>query len=115
MTSPALLDLAVAFDEARRSAQQRARFAADDPGAPPLTCRYCGEHWRRWAGSVLDGHARCIVTPEFVELAIATWRADPTLNVDAIAEALGVSKSTVNAWVSPLAVVRRANRARRAV
>jgi hypothetical protein len=83
------------------AASQRARWCADDPGAPPLTCRYCGKHWKRWAGSKLDGHAACIVTDDFKEHLSEILRS-PTVSYQEIADAIGVTPSVIRAWTFPI-------------
>ena len=91
-------------DEFRLSnlaASQRARWCADDPGAPPRTCRYCGKHWKRWAGSKLDGHAACIVTEDFKEHLSEILRS-PTVSYQEIADAIGVTPSVIRAWTFPI-------------
>ena len=45
-------------------AKQRERR---DPNAGPRTCPYCGKHWIRIQNSKLDGHAKCLTSPEFRE------------------------------------------------
>lgn len=94
------------FHIARMTASQRALWCADDPGAPLDTCRFCGKHWRRWAGSTLDGHAKCIVGEDF-----KTWlrdlMRDPTLTYSKVSAAIGVSVSVVRSWVMPIAEARR--------
>jgi hypothetical protein len=102
------LDAAVLRDEYRRSnlvASQRARWRADDPGADLNTCRYCGRHWRRWAGSKLDGHAACIVTEDFKQRLAALLRS-PTVTYQAIAAAIGVTPSVVRSWTYPIRSIR---------
>jgi hypothetical protein len=84
-------------------ASQRARWCADDPGADLNTCRYCGKHWRRWAGSKLDGHAACIVTGDFKHRLVILLRS-PTVTYQAIAvaDAIGVTPAVVRSWTYPI-------------
>jgi hypothetical protein len=79
---------------------QRARWSTDDPGAPPRTCRYCGKHWKRWAGSKLDGHAACMVTEDF-KTHLSEILCSPTVSYRGIADAIGVSPSVIRAWADP--------------
>jgi len=58
------LALRDAFRFSNMDRSQRALWCRDYPGAEPNTCRYCGRHWRQWAGSKLDGHAACILTED---------------------------------------------------
>lgn len=95
-----IFDAATLRDEFRLSnlaASQGARWCADHPGAEPNTCRYRGKHWRRWAGSKLDGHAACIVTDDF-KLHLAELLRSPTVTFAAIAEAIGVTPAVVRSW-----------------
>jgi hypothetical protein len=82
-------------------ASQRARWCADDPGADLNTCRYCGRHWRRWAGSKIDGHAACIVTDDFKRRLVILLRS-PTVTYQAIANAIGVTPAVVRSWTYPI-------------
>jgi hypothetical protein len=103
-------DAATLADEFRLAnlvASQRARWCADDPGAEPNTCRYCGRHWRRWAGSKLDGHAACIVTEDF-KLHLCVLLRSPRVTYQAIAGAIGVTPAVVRSWTFPIRTVRRA-------
>ncbi len=89
------------FHIAKMIASQGARWCADDPGAEPDTCRYCGKHWRRWAGSKLDGHSACIVTDDFKKRLSQIMRS-PQITYRAIADAIGVSPSVVRSWTFPI-------------
>jgi hypothetical protein len=89
------------FRLAKLVASQRARWCADDPGADPNTCRYCGRHWRRWAGSKLDGHAACVVTEDF-KLRLSGLLRSPTVTYAAVAEAIGVTPAVVRSWTFPI-------------
>jgi len=91
-----------AFRLSNLAASQRARWCADDPGAEPNTCRYCGRHWRRWSGSKLDGHAACIVTEDFKRRLAELLLSTPVLTYAALAEAIGVSPSVVRSWTFPI-------------
>ena len=93
------------FRSSNRVASQRARWSADDPGAPPRTCRYCGEHWKRWAGSKLDGHAACMVTEDF-KARLAEILRSPAVSYRAIADAIGVTTSVIRAWADPTRATR---------
>lgn len=99
-----LLDLAALRDAFRISnmiASQQARWSADDPGADPHTCRYCGRHWRKWTGSKLDGHAACIVTDDF-KLRLVDVLRSPSVTYQAIADVIGVTPAVVRSWTFPI-------------
>ena len=85
------------YHHARMITSQRARWDASDPGREPNTCRYCGRHWIPWAGSKLDGHAACVVTPEFKAHVAELLRA-PSISYAKIAAIIGVSASVVRSW-----------------
>ena len=89
------------FHHANMVASQRARWCSGYPGAEPNTCRYCGRHWRQWAGSKLDGHAACIVTEDFKQRLTALLRS-PRVTYQAIADAIGVTPSVVRSWTYPI-------------
>lgn len=78
-------------------AAARAVPITTDP--PPQTCRYCGKHWRHWAGSKHDGHVVCVVTPEFQRELLKLYRSDPKISKQAIANVCGVTLSTVCGWL----------------
>ena len=95
--APKLAALAESYRAARETASNAARYTSSS--APPRTCRYCGQSW---SGSPTnDGHARCIVTPEFERSVAELWWSSPKLTREAIARALGVSNGTVHAWTNP--------------
>jgi hypothetical protein len=84
-------DLESAFERARAAVTRSARHAEEQPG----TCRYCGLAWRKYAGTALDGHSSCWVTPAFLdEMAGHASRC----SLSAIAARLGVSTSCVRGW-----------------
>lgn len=89
------------FRLSNMGASQRALWCADHPGADPNTCRYCGKHWRKWAGSRLDGHAACIVTEDFKRELCEILRA-PSVTYQVIADAIGVTPSVVRSWTFPI-------------
>lgn len=93
-----LADLRELFENARIEAVTSARFTR--ASCPANTCRYCGLWWVPVFGTRLDGHARCIVPLDFIEAVTSLWRSDPKLTVQAIADALDVSKATVTSWCS---------------
>lgn len=65
------------------------------------TCRYCGKYWCKWPGSKLDGHAQCVVTPAFKQLACSIYR-DPTITTRDMANALGVTEAVIRSWCAPM-------------
>ena len=89
-----------AFRFSNMSASQRALWCSGYD-AEPNTCRYCGRHWRQWAGSKLDGHAACIVTDDFKQQLIELLRS-PEVTYAAIANAIGVTPSVVRSWTFPI-------------
>lgn len=93
------------FQRDRMIVSQRASWDASDPGAPPNTCRYCGRHWRRWAGSQLDGHAACIVTSEF-KLRVGEILRSPLVSYEVVASAIGVTPAVVRSWTFPIRSAR---------
>lgn len=94
-------DLRDKFHGARMLVSQRARWDVSDPGAPADTCRYCGKYWRQWTGSKLDGHAACIVTPDF-KRHVGELLRDPHVSYSAIGNAIGVTPSVVRSWTFPI-------------
>lgn len=92
-----LTDLRNAFWEARRTAALGARWAADDPGAPPDACRYCGRNRRLFAGSRLDGHAACVVGMDF-KLRVGELLRSPLVSYKAVAAVIGVTPGVVRSW-----------------
>ena len=99
LDTPALRD---AFRYANMAASQRALWCSGHPGAEPNTCRYCGKHWRQWAGSKLDGHAACIVTGDFKQRLAEILRSSPGMTYAALAEAIGVTPAVVRSWTYPI-------------
>ena len=102
MEAPELRDLRDRFRWANHDAGLRALWCAGYPGAEPNTCRYCGKHWRQWAGSKLDGHAACLVTEDFKRHLAELLRSSPTMTYATIADAIGVSKDVVRSWTYPI-------------
>jgi hypothetical protein len=96
-----------AFRHAHMIKSQAALWCEGYPGATPNTCRYCGRHWRQWAGSKLDGHAACIVTDDFKDQLERLLRSSPEMTYVAIAAALGVSASIVRSWTYPIRSTKR--------
>ena len=96
------------FHTSNMIASQRALWCSGFPGAEPNTCRYCGKHWHRWAGSKLDGHAACIVTDDFKSHLSQIMRS-PQVTYRAIADVIGVSPSVVRSWTFPIRANRRAS------
>lgn len=101
MTAIEATALRDAFHTANMIVSQRALWCSGYPGATPNTCRYCGRHWRQWAGSKLDGHAACIVTEDFKQRLIGLLRS-PNVTYTAIANAIGVTPSVVRSWTFPI-------------
>lgn len=64
----------------------------------PFVCRYCNSYWRPVAGTLLDGHAACVVSDEFKTRLAAVMRWHPEFGYHVVSAALGVSYATVRAW-----------------
>ena len=107
-----LTELRDAFRLSNMISSQRALWCSGHPGAEPNTCRYCGRHWRQWAGSKLDGHAACIVTDDFKRQLAEFFRASPGMTFQAVAIVLGVSAAVVRSWMYPVKAVSRRSEAR---
>lgn len=90
------------FRFANMTMSQRALWCSGYPGAEPDMCRYCGKHWRQWAGSKLDGHAACIVTPEFKRRLADLLRSSPGVTYASVAVAIGVTTAVVRSWTYPI-------------
>ncbi len=89
------------FRFANMTKSQLALWCSGYPGAEPDTCRYCGRHWRQWAGSKLDGHAACIVTDDFKRRLVDLLR-DPHVTYKQLADAIGVTPAVVRSWTYPI-------------
>jgi hypothetical protein len=85
------------FYEARRIAALQARWDFNDPKAPSDACRYCGRYWQRRAGSQLDGHAACIVTPDF-KRSIGEILRSPSMTYALVAKMIGATSGMVTSW-----------------
>jgi len=80
-------------------ARWSAGAAAKAPHSPESNfCRYCGEPWKPVAGTMHDGHVRCIVPRSFQEELHKLWWNSPTLSEQQIADILGITVSTVRGW-----------------
>ena len=99
-------DLPAAFSAARAEASAAALGVVED--MPPNTCRYCGKFMRPWGGRRSDGHVRCIVPLAFQRAVFELWWTSPTLTPEQIAEACGVSASTVRGWIANVERMGRA-------
>lgn len=97
-----LAEIRERFHHERMVTSQRAKWRADYPGAELNTCRFCGKHWRKWAGSKLDGHAKCIVGEDFKRW-LGELAGDPMITYSLIGEACGVTISVAQSWISPKA------------
>jgi len=62
-------------------------------------CRYCGRHWRRWTGTNLDGHARCVVGDGFKAQLLAVYESDPRLGLVRLAALFECTTSVIRAWI----------------
>lgn len=87
--------LRCSYESARQAARMSAKFSAED--CPAKTCRYCGEFWWPFAGTKLDGHAKCQVPESFKVYVGGIKRAQ-----QAIADEIGVSLSVLRAWIAPI-------------
>lgn len=95
-----LADLPAAYGTALAAALASAR-----PVAGGLCC-YCGLRWTPLPNSKLPGHALCMVTSEFREALGELYRGSPAISRQQLADLLGVSISTVVAWIKPRAIER---------
>lgn len=82
---------------------RREATANQDPD--PDRCRYCGKWWRKWNGSRLDGHAKCVVGSEFKQY-LRTTLMHTSVSFMKISERLGVTESVVRSWVFPERSIR---------
>lgn len=95
-------DLKQRFDNARAIAKYGVATTPEHGLPGKEWCPFCGKWWRKWAGSVLEGHAACVVPPLFKDelKKFAASRAD--LGYQEIAKALGVSLAVLRSWCSPI-------------
>lgn len=103
MSHPLSLDtIRELFAKARAEATAAAKH---DPSLPDWAeqqvCPYCGEWWRKWNGSRLDGHAACIVPQWFKANLRAELAPRADITFMEVATAIGVSIAVVRSWVSP--------------
>jgi hypothetical protein len=101
-----LVALRDAFVASRCTASNNARRPSGDPCIKPATCRYCGKHWKAYAGSKIDGHAACIVTEDFKQVLYQAIRSS-SVSYQAIADAFGVTPSVIRSWTFPLSERRQ--------
>ena len=98
-----LTDLRAAYD-ADHHARQRAAMC---PSVTPSdVCRYCARFWRPWRGSLLDGHALCVVSDSFMHRVCERLTSEVTFPM--MATALGVGVGTVRAWYAAVKMRRAA-------
>ncbi len=77
---------------------ERAHRTASAPPPPDSgICRYCGKARQLYAGSLLDGHANCMVGDAFKRRLAAAMR-DPRLTYAMLSSVLGVGGATIRAW-----------------
>lgn len=94
-----------ALEREFRRARDEAKAIRDHgppPGVPPNTCRYCGAFWRRYVGSTLDGHAKCIVPAWFKRELISLFARQPALTYRTVSQTIGVTPAVVRSWVAPI-------------
>jgi hypothetical protein len=63
-------------------------------------CRYCGVGWVPWPGTQLDGHARCIVTPDFQDELWRLWLVSRELSLSVASRLCGVPHGYIKAWLA---------------
>lgn len=84
------------YDRARAAMLAKVRYTRD-----PDRCKYCGRRraLKAWNQDkcTLDGHALCVVTPEFMQL-VRTVGARP-VSYAALTNTLGVSLQTIRTWM----------------
>lgn len=76
-------------------AKQRERF---DPNTPEGRCPYCKRDWRKICNTKLDGHAKCLVSVEFMAEYAKLVSQNGWLTYQKIGEALGLTVSIARAW-----------------
>jgi hypothetical protein len=87
------------FYLSQAKASERAEWSVKD--CPANKCRYCGKPWRVWAGSKLDGHAKCIVTEDYKQT-LRVLLSSPKVTYQEVADVIGVSSSVLRSWASPM-------------
>lgn len=87
------------YKKARQEAFD-ARVLVMQPSPDERRCWYCGLYWWKFPGSLLDGHAKCIVTTGFKQWLVTFTQNDAKMTFPLIADALGVRDSVVRAWYS---------------
>ena len=91
------------YEKARREAIEN---AGGDPASPHWAEKqispYCGEWWRKWNGSKLDGHAACIVPEWFKTNLRAELAPRADITYMEVGKAIGVSLAVVRSWCSPI-------------
>jgi hypothetical protein len=99
-----LADLRAAYDADHAEMQRAAMLPAE--AARLGVCRYCSmAPWRPLPSSKLDGHTQCQVSDGF-KARLAEVLASRYVTALAVAVALGVNKTHVNAWFA-LTRIRR--------
>ncbi len=92
-----LVELHAAYLPAREAAVRLATLAPEN--TPEGTCRYCGRSWwRRSQRSALDGHAKCLVTPEWKLTLVAAMARNPALTFGGVAKKLGITYGIARGW-----------------
>lgn len=92
-----LAELASGYHVSLAVASMRARYP-DSPDVPAYTCRYCGKHRAAWFGSKLGGHAKCVVTVDFMLRVLDVLEQHPTLTMAELAAHLDITLATLRAW-----------------
>lgn len=88
-------DLLREYDRARKRTDAYALYTA--LAAPERKCRYCGNHRIPWAGSKLDGHAKCIVDASFKHF-VGMYLSRHDVTIARVAELLNLSTAVVRSW-----------------
>jgi hypothetical protein len=87
------------YERARREAVAAAKHDPLEPQwAEREMCPYCGEWWRKWNGSKLDGHAACMVPQWFKDDLRKELASRADVSYADVAKALGVSLSVIRSW-----------------
>lgn len=90
------------YAKARAEAVAAAKHDPLEAGwAERQICPYCGEWWRKWNGSRLDGHAACIVPQWFKTNLRAELAPRADITFMEVAKALDLSVAVVRSWCSP--------------
>lgn len=95
-------DLKERYETARAIAQYGCAPTPEHGLAGKMYCPYCLKWWRKWAGSTLNGHSKCVVPSVFKDELKAMFAANPALTYREVSAIIGVSSSVLRSWVAPI-------------